>query len=277
MEDLMKDSVNTTDIEDNNKNKGYEEKKKKSFTIIMVCSFFAGVILGLVMIGVIILTRKGIIPEYEDIKRMVTEALVMAAPYALIVSSLLVTIVPAILCGKYKNQLANWDEEDDLYISKLEKTISTTISIQHIFITLNIVLLAISLYSMFPNKRESGLLALVIAFILYFAAIIITPITQSKLFNLILEANPEKCASTYDIKFQKNWLKNMDEAEKQATYKSGYETYAFMNGVYIVLLVIFSVLGMVFNIGLLPVIIVGILYIIQSFTAVVKSNKNNSI
>jgi hypothetical protein len=77
------------------------------------------------------------------------------------------------------------------------------------------------------------------------------------------KTNPEKTASVYDLKFQKKWMDNCDEAEKIMIGKCALKAYAVTNTVCTVLSVVLAICALVFNIGFLPSLAVCLIWIVN--------------
>ena len=80
----------------------------------------------------------------------------------------------------------------------------------------------------------------------------------------ILETEDEECDKwEYE---EERWGGSCDEAEKEVIYKSAYHTYVMMQRTIGILLVITMLLHLFFNTGLLAVIVVGVIYLVSTFS-----------
>ena len=68
------------------------------------------------------------------------------------------------------------------------------------------------------------------------------------------------------MKFQEQWLASCDEAEKEVIYQSAYKAYVFASKCTAVLLLVTMFAQLLFNTGILAIIVVGIMYLILSMT-----------
>ena len=77
---------------------------------------------------------------------------------------------------------------------------------------------------------------------------------------------PEKRGDVSSMKFQEQWLASCDEAEKEVIYQSAYKAYVFAGKCTAVLLLVTMFAQLLFNTGILAIIVVGIMYLILSMT-----------
>ena len=99
-------------------------------------------------------------------------------------------------------------------------------------------------------QPEEGTLAMIGAFLLSCACVIFT---QQKVVDLERRMNPEKHGSVYDTKFQKKWLDSCDESERRQIGE------------------VLTVLGMVFEIGMLPVSVLLLVWGVMQVTYALSS------
>ena len=97
----------------------------------------------------------------------------------------------------------------------------------------------------------------------FIAVIIEVLIIGQKCVDAAKQINPEKKASIYDMKFQKKWLEDCDEAEKLLIGQCAFKAYSVTNKVCAVLAGILAVSALLFNIGFLPSLVVCLIWIIN--------------
>lgn len=85
---------------------------------------------------------------------------------------------------------------------------------------------------------------------------------------------PEKEGDILDTNFNKKWLGSCDEAEKYTMYQSAYRTFTIMKVVFVVAMTCLMLLALFFDIGILPFVLVGLLWGIESITYMVFSMKS---
>ena len=96
--------------------------------------------------------------------------------------------------------------------------------------------------------------------VLFLVSIILIVLLQQKAVDLTRRMNPEKQGSVYDTKFQKKWMDSCDEAEKAQMGQAAYQAFRVATVTCLVLWVVLTVLNFSFDIGLLPVLMVLILF-----------------
>ncbi len=79
--------------------------------------------------------------------------------------------------------------------------------------------------------------------------------TQQKTIDLERQMNPEKHGSVYDTKFQKKWLDSCDESERRQIGEASRRAYMATNRLCLGLWLALVVLSMVFELSLLPVFV----------------------
>ena len=112
------------------------------------------------------------------------------------------------------------------------------------------------------QRRGQFLVSCIIFIICYFY----NAIAQTRYVKLVQKIHPEKQGDPFSKGFQKEFLGSCDEAEKEVIYKSAYHTYVMMQRTIGILLVITMLLHLFFNTGLLAVIVVGVIYLVSTFS-----------
>jgi len=109
------------------------------------------------------------------------------------------------------------------------------------------------------QRRGQFLVSCIIFIICYFY----NAIAQTRYVKLVQKIHPEKQGDPFSKGFQKEFLGSCDEAEKEV---SAYHTYVMMQRTIGILLVITMLLHLFFNTGLLAVIVVGVIYLVSTFS-----------
>lgn len=78
--------------------------------------------------------------------------------------------------------------------------------------------------------------------------------------------NPEKRGSVYDAKFQKKWFESCDESERRQIGQACYRAYMVTGRVCMGLWLVLVVLTMVFEMSLLPVFILLLIWGVMQVT-----------
>lgn len=87
---------------------------------------------------------------------------------------------------------------------------------------------------------------------------------------------PDKKGNPLDASFTKDWMQSCDEAEKYTIYRSSYHTFNLMKMVYLVTMGLLIAIGVTFDIGILPFVLVGALWGIESIAYMVIAEQHSS-
>ncbi len=124
-------------------------------------------------------------------------------------------------------------------------------------ITIVIIISSFLFISNFDSEKiniQSSILLLIILFEMI--------IFNKKTIELILrKINPEKNLSANDSMFQAKIYESLDEAEKKLIHKCSYKVFVTINYVYMIIALILMICLLAFNIGLLSLFIVFIIWI----------------
>lgn len=179
----------------------------------------------------------------------------------------LAVIVPAVCVPLYQSArklLSAWDGEDEDVSDTVDRKLSVAIWISSVSLVLSYFLIAASysggLESFDSEKRAVIFFIGIVAFV---AIMIETILLQQKCVDAAKQTNPEKKASVFDMKFQKKWLEDCDEAEKITIGKCAYKAYTATNTVCAVLAIVLAVCALVFEIGFLPSLIVCLVWVVN--------------
>lgn len=102
---------------------------------------------------------------------------------------------------------------------------------------------------------------------------------QKIIVEKIKELYPEKRGNVYNIDFQKQWEKSLDEREKLALYYTSYKTYRFLEKALLLLLVLSSITATShsLNTGVYPPLILGFLLVLSNAVYLYFSIKSDNI
>lgn len=186
------------------------------------------------------------------------------APWHIVCIAVIMPVVCFIIYRSAKKLLSSWDGDDEEIPGIADKKISVSIMVSAISLVVSFFLIAASYsggFSTFDSKERT--VAFSVGIISFIAVMIESVIIQQKCVDAAKRTNPEKKASVYDIRFQKKWLEDSDEAEKILAGKCAYKAYTATNTVCAVLAIAFAVCALVFNIGYLPSFAVCLIWIVN--------------
>ena len=163
-----------------------------------------------------------------------------------------------------KKLLRAWDGEAEDVSDMIEQRLSVVIWITSAALIVSYFLIAAS-YSgglaIFDNKERT--LVFFIGVAAFFLIMIEAILLQQQCVDTVKQMNPEKKASFYDMRFQKKWADDCDEAEKIIIGKCAYKAYSATNLVCTVLSIVLAVCALMFGIGLLPSLTVCLIWIVN--------------
>lgn len=242
------------------------------FFVILFVSMIAGGVIGF-CVGML---REGIDVKFAD---MLNRFIVKALPYGLYGVIAMVAIVVIIACKKSRREFYVWDGEDEEVLNKIEMRLGYALWMVSLHTIFNFFVFSASICTGLLDRVHGDkwmeMIIILGGFILGTAAV---TIEQQKLVNLEKEMNPEKSGSVYDVKFQKKWMDSCDEAEKYQIYQCAYKAYKDTNSLCLILWVFCTISGMYFDFGLMPTIIITLVWgtMITSYTleSIHMSKKN---
>lgn len=116
------------------------------------------------------------------------------------------------------------------------------------------------------------------AVVLFTAGLITTVLLQNATIKLTKQINPEKRGSVFEKNFQKDWYDSCDERERAAIGYAAYKSYLATTKAFTWSFLALVVLSLVYPIGPAPMLLVGVIWLVQSVTytkyCVEKKKKN---
>lgn len=186
------------------------------------------------------------------------------APWLIVAIAVIVPVICIPIYRSAKKLLGAWDGEDEDISDEIDRKLSTAIWISSASLVLSYFLIAAAYsggFATFDSKERIFLLFLAIAAFLIVMAE--TLIIQQKCVDTAKQTNPEKKASVYDMRFQKKWMEDCDEAEKIMIGKCAYKAYTATNTVCTILAIVLAICALVFEIGFLPSFAVCLIWIVN--------------
>ena len=171
-------------------------------------------------------------------------------PWGISVSSLILLGIGLGLYRSAKSRYNRWDGEEEQTAEDIEVTLSYVLLLTALATTLDFFFLSVAFLSDVPILTTA----------LFLASMVLVFLLQQKAVDLTRRMNPEKQGSVYDVKFQKKWMDSCDEAEKAQMGQAAYQAFRVATVTCLVLWVVLTVLNFSFDIGLLPVLMVLILF-----------------
>ena len=209
--------------------------------------------LGSLLVGGLLGFAVGLSRFFEigEIAGRLGGAVRAAAPWGIPVTTVVILGTCFFLYRSAAKKFALWDGGDENAASEsAEELLSWTLLLSAVQLLINFFFLTAITAIGADQLEDANVLGMVGVFLLSCGLVIFT---QQKVVDLERRMNPEKHGSVYDTKFQKKWLASCDESERRQIGEASRRAYMATTRVCLGAWLVLTVLGMVFDIGLLPV------------------------
>ena len=191
----------------------------------------------------------------EVIAAAVADGLTAAAPWALLVTSVVSLALILWLYRGAKALYTGWDGEDDDVMDRADEKLNWALLLTAAQLVLDMFFFAVAQSAHNMTALRSVLFFIVSIFLLVFA--------QQKIVDLTRKMNPEKKGSVYDTKFKKKWFESCDEAEQKQIGQAAYKAFNVVSTACPILWAVLLLLSYAFNFGLLmPTFIVCFIWLL---------------
>lgn len=251
-----------------NNNRKEEIKKEdkeafKGFTMRMILSCILGA-----LIGIAIIFFEEILYEVPD---FFIDILLKITPFASIVFSIVLIIISFIIYTDSNKKIKLWnqsDEENEM-MDKIENKLSYILFFWAINLIISFFFLGVGTIFLLEDTLDKFIFS-IIGFLL---CMISCFIVQNKIVNLEKEINPMLRGSVYDFKFTEKWMDSCDEAIKLIIYRSCFKSYKVVSNTCIILFVLCVIGNLIWDIGIMPILIVTIIWLAQTISYGIESIK----
>ena len=192
----------------------------------------------------------------EVIAAAVADGLTAAAPWALLVTSVVSLGLILWLYRSAKALFTGWAGEHDATMDRADEKLNWALLLTASQYVLDMFFFAVAESGGSPLGGILGVLFFIVsAFTLVFA--------QQKIVDLTRKMNPEKQGSIYDTKFRKKWIESCDEAEQKQIGQAAYKAYNVVSAVCPILWAALLMLSYAFHFELLmPTFILCLLWLL---------------
>lgn len=234
----------------------------KCFLLMAVC-VIAGVVMGVISA---LLELSGVGEGTGLFVRMAGENMAVLVAILAVISVVCgeVTLMKMRRCA---SQIPDADEEEgDMLEYRLELAGGVGMVFSHIALVGGMLLIS-TCYSlkMIRESTEAQSTRILVGLLIFLALCFYEEYWQVRYVKLVQKLYPEKKGDPVSLKFQKEWLESCDEAEKEMIFQSTYGTYRTMSVLFPVLELIAMVCHLIWNTGLLAVVLLGVAWIVQIF------------
>lgn len=252
--------------------KSENRKALPKFFVTMALSLLGGGVLGFV-IG----CSRVFGLEAAALAEGLSAALSAVTPWGIPVTSVLTLGTCFLLYRSAAKKYAAWGGGDEDETSEsIDTALSWALLLSAVQLLFNLFFLAA--FCVYYLDGEVSALAHVGVFLLSCGLVIFA---QQKAVDLERKMNPEKHGSVYDMKFQKKWLENCDESERQQIGQACYRAYIVASRFGIGLWLVLVVLSMILEMSLLPVFVLllfwGVLQVTYTLECIRLGKRNGPL
>lgn len=187
------------------------------------------------------------------------------APWLLVALAVILPAVCIPICRRAKKLVAAWDGEEESTSDAVDRKLSVAMWIISAVFIISYFLIAAS-YSgglaIFDDTERT--VVFFVGIVAFLVVLIEAIVLQQKCVDTVKQINPEKKASVCDMRFQKKWMDDCDEAEKMMIGKCAFKAYAVTNKVCAVLSIVLAVCALMCDIGFLPSLTVCLVWIVNT-------------
>ena len=192
----------------------------------------------------------------EVIAAAVTNSLTVAAPWALLATSVVSLAMILWLYWGARGLFTTWDGEDDDVMDRADEKLNWALLITAAQLVLDMFFFGVA-------ENGGSPLGGIVGFVSFVVSVFLLIFAQQKLVDLARKMNPEKKGSVYDTKFRKKWLESCDEAEQKQIGQAAYKAYNVVSTACPILWAALLMLSFAFNFSpLMPTFIVCFIWLL---------------
>ena len=190
------------------------------------------------------------------------------------VLSIIIPTIGYIRCHKMYQKLQADRDNDELW-DHLENALNGPLITSTLFSIANMCLFLCFVYGAVTDKIDEkyGKTVLLIGLVVFVISTVMGIVIPHLVIKIEKELNPEKKGNVLDSKFREVWMDSCDEAQQMMVYKSAYKAFSNTNMVCIWLIVITFVCAMLFKTDILSMIIVCLIWFINTFSYMLHAAK----
>lgn len=229
------------------------KKALPKFILIVAISLIVGLLCGWAISSV---------SFREEFQQSALAILVHASPWILLALPVLSGGVQAALYRKTRLAFACWQEEDDVGLEAMDRTLTVALTVNSAALILSYGLVCIP-FSHFELLGFGEFLLSLGGLVL---SMVVMVIGQQKLVDFTKKLYPEKHGSIYDPKFQKIWYESCDEAERAQIGQASRQAYKATNTACLILWLVLFLGQFLFHYGFLPGITAALIWLVNSLS-----------
>lgn len=211
--------------------------------------------------------------SYVDTIELATnasQALVTYSPYMLITSMVILLLIAAIYYWQAKSRYSKDGLESDESFDVIDRQLTIAMTLCSLIFIVSFLFFGIfvSGLSQITSRGLSSLPLFVMTLITFIVGAFGALYLQVRAIKMTKLLYPNKKGDPLELKFNKDWLESCDEAEQYVIFRSAYAAYLVVQKCILAFWLVAVFGAMFFNTGILPIIIVTVLWgiLLMSYT-----------
>ena len=238
----------------NTENKNEKRRNTRFFFLFVCLGGLLGFIFGLAGSFANFFLADGI----EQFGRI----LARISPYLFWAVCLLSLLISFAFLLRGKKIIEGWDGEDEAVYRRFDLAAGRALAVSAVGTILSVTLFGLT--SLAAVQDEISLPAFLSCAVGLVLTNILFPFIQRQCVDLVKARNPEKKGDPLELHFQKKWLESCDEQERAAAYRASYKGFTLLSYTALAIFVLLFLLVFHYDIGFLPFLITGIMWLIPT-------------
>ena len=167
---------------------------------------------------------------------------------------------------KAKKRIADWNgwnnDTDDAFYRQTERLLNFSLRIS--ILGSMVLFMAFALLYIATYGKHISVYLFFMCMLCFLFCMIFLAFLQRKAVEQLRILNPEKKGDALELHFRKKWMESLDEQERLATYTASYKAFSCLNIVFFVLYILMILLLPFFNIGFLPFLCTGCMWLVPT-------------
>lgn len=236
-------------------------------------NFFLVVLAGGVFGGIIGFSSNFFESRLSGLLSAINIGLQISSPWVNLLIGAVALLVSFLTLGKAKTLSTGWDGEDEASYEQIDQALTLSMGSASVGTILTMSWYGLTVVARFHDRCSIVLFlvstALFVLYDFFFAFL------QRKGVDLMRALNPEKRGDALSLHFQKEWLESCDEQEKLRVYRASYKAFTCLPVVCGAIFVLLLLGAMNYEVGILPFLITGGIWLTQTLIYLIDSSRRN--
>lgn len=186
------------------------------------------------------------------------------ATYIMIVVSIIILASALFYYFRAKRLVREWDQEDEEMFDIIDKTQGIALMITTTGSILTMIIFGLIMANIVNGELKNDIILDMVGAGVFIVINIAITFLQRKIVDETKKLRPEKQGDALEVNFRKTWVESCDEQERQKIYKAAYKAFTAGNVLYIILFIVLVIGQVVFHLGIAPMLVLGIIWLIQT-------------